>query len=103
MLLTPIAFIYALVCYYWYSRGQTIALTIGSKGGSSTPIAVSGVTGFNNTAAVRALTAEPAEDADAVIKELGALITDIQALGDLGIQKWVQAQASQSGAATVRF
>lgn len=84
------AVFYAFYCYFKYARRQTMALAIGSKGGSSTPIAISGISGFGlfGGAALRALTAEPAEDVEAMIKELGAMITDIQSLGIDGIDRW---------------
>lgn len=87
---TVIAGIYTLVCFFWYARRETVSLAIGSKGGSNTPIAISGISGFGlyNTAALRALSAEPAPDAEAMIKELGAMISDIQTLGELGVRKW---------------
>lgn len=90
IILALIAAIYSLVCFFWYARRETMSLAIGSKGGSNTPIAISGISGFGlyNTAALRALTAEPASDAETMIKELGAMITDIQTLGDIGIRKW---------------
>jgi hypothetical protein len=93
-----LAGVYALACFFWYARRKTISLTVGSKGGSNTPIAISGISGFGayNTAALRALTAEPATDAEAMIKELGAMITDIQALGIYGSQKWTEAQVSSA-------
>lgn len=82
--------LYALYTFFMYARRETMSLVVGSKGGSSTPIIVSGVTGFGfyNTAALKALNAEPAQDAETMIKELGALIADVQTLGDLGLQKW---------------
>jgi hypothetical protein len=81
--------IYSLFCIYMYTQRETVSLAIGSKGGSSTPIAISGISGFgHNAAAVKALTAEPAADVDTMIRELGAMITDIQSLGDYGIEKW---------------
>lgn len=82
--------IYAIITIFHYARRETMSLTIGSRGGSNTPIAISGATvlGFFNTAALKALTAEPAQQSDAVIRELGAVISDIQILGDEGIQKW---------------
>lgn len=85
-----VAGIYVLVCLYWYARRETMAIYVSSKGGASTPIAISGVRSFGavNTAATRALTAEPAPDSEVMIKQLGAMITDIQALGDFGIEKW---------------
>ena len=82
--------IYALVCFFWYSRRPTMSISIGSKGGSSTPIAISGVSSFGifNTTASKALSAEPAEDAEQLVKELGAMLLDIQTLGDFGSTKW---------------
>ncbi|HQX16000.1 MAG TPA: hypothetical protein PLA27_06220 [Anaerolineales bacterium] len=81
--------IYSLFCIYMYTQRETISLAIGSKGGSSTPIAISGISGFgHNAAAVKALTAEPAADVDTMIKELGAMITDIQSIGNYGVEKW---------------
>lgn len=90
LLVAVAAIIYAIVCFFLYARRVTMSLAVGSKGGSSTPIAISGVSSFSstNTGALRALSAEPAEDADDLIKELGALVLDIQKLGDYGIQKW---------------
>lgn len=82
--------IYALVCFFWYARRPTMSLAVGSKGGSSTPIAISGISSFGiyNTAASKALSAEPAEDAEALVRELGAMIMDIQGSGDLGVNQW---------------
>ena len=82
--------IYALICAVWYSRRPTFTLAISSKGGSSTPINISGATGLGilDAAAGRALTAEPAGEAEVMLKELGAVIMDIQMMGDIGINKW---------------
>ncbi|MHB8806572.1 MAG: hypothetical protein ACYC59_03220 [Anaerolineaceae bacterium] len=66
----------------------TFSLAVGSKGGGYTPISIAGAGGFLNVSAAKALSARPAEDADAMLKEIGAVILDIQTLGDLGITKW---------------
>jgi hypothetical protein len=65
-------------------------LAICSKGGSSTPISISGASGIGifNASAGKALNAEPADEAEPMLKELGAIIMDIQTLGDIGIAKW---------------
>lgn len=83
--------IYTLACVLWYARRPTFTLAVNSKGGSSTPINISGATGIGlfDVAAGKALTAEPAEDAEPMLKELGALVLDIQTLGDYGITKWI--------------
>jgi hypothetical protein len=90
--LAAIALIYALLCVYWYSRRSTFSLSINSKGGSSTPISISSASGLGlfTVSAGKSLNAEPAEDAESMLKELGALILDIQMLGDYGISKWTQ-------------
>ena len=82
--------IYALVCAVWYAIRKTMSLAISAKGGSNTPIAIAGAGGGSAlySGAARALEAEPAGDAEAVMKELGALIMDIQQRGDFGIDKW---------------
>lgn len=89
-ILVFIAAIYSFICSFWYAQRETLSLAIGSKGGLYTPIAISGISSFGiyNTAALRALSAEPALDAETMIKELGAMIHDIQTLGDFGIRKW---------------
>lgn len=82
--------IYALFCMFWYARRPTFSLAINSKGGSSTPISISGASGMGlfDVSAGKALAAEPAEDSESMLQELGALILDIQMLGDMGINKW---------------
>lgn len=73
-----------------YAKRPTFSLAICSKGGSSTPISISGASGLGifNISAGKALNAEPADEADPLLKELGAIILDIQTLGDFGIAKW---------------
>lgn len=73
-----------------YAKRPTFSLSICSKGGSSTPISISGVSGIGifSSSAGKALNAEPADEAESMLKELGAIIMDIQTLGDIGISKW---------------
>jgi hypothetical protein len=82
--------IYAIFCMFWYAIRKTMSLAVGSKGGSQTPIVISGAGGgaVVYSSAARALEAEPAEDAEAVSRELGALILDIQQRGDMLMGKW---------------
>lgn len=82
--------IYTLICVGSYARRPTFSLSVGSKGGSSTPINISGATGIGifDVAAGKALTAEPGEEAETLLKELGAVVLDIQMMGDFGINKW---------------
>jgi len=85
-----ITFIYMLFCIFWYARRPTFSLAISSKGGSDTPISISGASGLGlfNVSAGKALSAEPAADAELMLQELGAVILDVQMLGDMGINKW---------------
>jgi hypothetical protein len=82
--------IYAVVCLVWYATRKTMSLAVNSKGGSQTPIAIAGAGGSSiiYSSAARALEAEPAQDAEAVSRELGALVMDIQQRGDAMIEKW---------------
>lgn len=84
------AFIYMIICAYWYSRRPTFSLEINSSGGSSTPIRIASAGGFMNMAAINTPNALPGRDAETMLHEIGALITDIQTLGDYGIDKWKQ-------------
>ena len=83
-------FIYMLFCIFWYARRPTFSLAISSKGGSDTPISISGASGLGlfSVSAGKALAAEPAPDAEVMLQELGAVILDVQMLGDMGINKW---------------
>ncbi len=90
ILLAMIVGIYALACIFWYARRPTFSLAIHSKGGSSTPISISGATGLGifDVAAGKALNAEPAKDAETMLQQLGALILDLQQMGTFGVEKW---------------
>jgi hypothetical protein len=81
---------YSLWCLYWFMRRGYLIMTIHSKSGISSPIRVLGVSwwGRINVAADFASNMAPAVDADAMFKELGAMVTDIQTLGDHGVKKW---------------
>jgi hypothetical protein len=41
-----------------------------------------------NSTAAQSMFAGPNDDANLIIKELGAMVLDIQQMGDLGIKKW---------------
>ncbi len=90
MLASVLVGIYAIVCMFWYATRKTMSLAVNSKGGSQTPIAIAGAGGASiiYSSAARALEAEPAQDAEAVSRELGALIMDIQQRGDTIMEKW---------------
>ncbi len=88
ILLALAALIYLLLCAAWFARRPTFSLEVSSKGGSSTPIRIASAGGFLSISSTNSLNAQPAEDAEKMLWELGALITDIQTLGDYGIAKW---------------
>lgn len=74
-------------------RNRIFTLQIGSKSAQGYGINIEGdpiskLFGGDRTA-VQTLQAGPGNDADEVIHELGAMLTDIRLLGDLGIQKWM--------------
>ncbi len=82
-------FIYGIVCAVKYSFRPIFSLNIIASNGNSAPISIgNGLIGLSSSAASRALTAEPAQDSEKVVSELGALILDIQKMGDLAIEKW---------------
>jgi len=80
-----------LILLVKYAKRLTMSLAIGSKGGASSPIVISGMSGLGlaNSAAPKALESEPTAETDQMIKEIGALILDIQTLGDHGLEKWL--------------
>lgn len=83
---------YWLWCLYWFVRREYLTMAIRSKTNWPPSIQIAGVSwwGRINVAADLAYGMAPAVDADAMFKELGAMVTDIQTLGDHGIKKWNQ-------------
>ena len=84
------AVVYMLTCASWFARRPTFSLEINSSGGSSTPIHISNAGGIMHVSALSIPNALPGRDAETMLQEIGALITDIQTLGDYGIDKWKQ-------------
>ncbi len=82
LLLACLLAIYGLGCAFVYARRPTFTLTIHSKGGSGTPIAIAGGHGIGipTLGLERALQVEPGNDAEVILKELGALVFDVQML-----------------------
>jgi len=81
-------FIYRMI----FGKNRTFSLQIASKTSQGKGIIIKGASGIllfrNDDAPGSAIIAKPAEDAELIVRDLGALILDIQQLGDLGIQKW---------------
>jgi hypothetical protein len=84
--------LYLLWCLYWFIRRNYLTINVSSKSGYSVPIQIRGFSLWSNKNIVAWDTAHmmPANDADKMFRELGALVTDIQTLGDHGIKKWSQ-------------
>jgi hypothetical protein len=85
---------YFLIYLQVSGKQRSFGLQVLSRSASGSGVLIQGntfVALFNksNTAA-RTMSAAPAEDAEVVAKELGALILDIQQMGDLGIEKWTR-------------
>ena len=87
---------YWLWCLYWFMRREYLTMAIASKTGLATPIKISGMSwwGRINVAADLASGMAAAVDADIMFRELGAIVTDIQTLGDHGVEKWLENTSS---------
>lgn len=81
---------YAIYRVYYASKKKAFSMLINTKGGNGNVVYIAGLSPFGggNGAAARALTAEPARDSDLLMREIGALVLDIQNLGDNAIEKW---------------
>ena len=76
-----------------FGRMKTFTMQISSKTAKDSGITIEGnpilrLLGGDRTAA-QTLQAGPGLDAEKVVRELGAMITDVKQLGEMGIQKWV--------------
>ena len=83
---------YVYIFMDFFGRRNSFSLEIGSKSMKEAGIFIPGdslqILPGRNTTALQGLGGSPAEDSSQVIRELGALLMDIQQLGDLGIEKW---------------
>ena len=91
-LLSIVTSCYWVWCLYWFVRREYIKMKISSKSGFSHPIDIAGVSWWSrlNFMASQASWMAPAIDANMMFKELGAIVTDIQTLGDHGVEKWLK-------------
>lgn len=85
---------YFLLYVMVFGKSRAFGLQILSKQGGHSPITIHGNLFFaifnpSNTAA-KTMNAAPTEESESIVRELGALITDIQQMGDLGIEKWTR-------------
>lgn len=86
----PAALLTLVYALYRYSKRPAFTLLVHSKSGSNAIVRVTGTSplGAANSAASKALSGKPAQDSLLVLKELGAVIFDIQNMGEYGINKW---------------
>ena len=82
--------IYWFYCLYWFCRRQYVTMDIRAKGTIFTPIAITAISWFSrkNVTAQLASHMAPAADADIMFKEVGAIVSDLQVMGDHAVQKW---------------
>ena len=85
---------YILIYILISGRQRSFGLAVTSKTAGNSGIVITGVSFSSllngSNSAMKTLSAAPAEDAEKVARELGALVMDIQQMGDLGIEKWAQ-------------
>jgi hypothetical protein len=95
--LSIIAFLLIGIAYFMIYRtvfGQirNFNLAVSSRSPKNAGIIIPGnpinVLLGGDTAAIQSLFSGPGQDAERVVTELGAVLTDIRQLGDLGIKKW---------------
>jgi len=91
LLLASLLAIYGLGSAVRASRRPTIWLAIHARAGSSTPGTprASAGNGLFTTGAQRGLRAVPGEGMEALLRELGAIVLDLQLLGEDGVRRWI--------------
>ncbi len=76
----------------YFGRQRTFSLVITSNSSKSSGIFIPGnifsIVWGHDITALQSLNADPGCDAEIVARDLGALLTDIRLMGDIGIQKW---------------
>ncbi len=84
---------------FWWAvkaKGKTIVMSIYTRAQSESPIAFAAQKSrfaMLRFDAVRAVIAEPGPDAELVIREIGALILDLQTRGNLAVESWTNSDA----------
>lgn len=89
----PVFAIVALYTLYRYSRKPAFSLSIFSKSSANAIVEIAAPSplpfqGKSGSPTSKALTGKPDRDSLLVLQELGAVILDIQNLGEYGIEKW---------------
>jgi hypothetical protein len=81
-----------LVCVFLFCFRPNLVIGIKNKGGVEAAVDIRRDTIFTKRQEKGTGFAEiiPTDETERAIREMGAIITDIQKLGDLGLQKWVK-------------
>jgi hypothetical protein len=80
------------VCVFLFCFRPNLVISIKNKGGVEAAVDIRRDTIFNRCREKGTGFAEiiPTDEAEGAIREIGAIISDIQKFGDLGLQKWVK-------------
>jgi len=71
-----------------FGQKRSFGLKVNSKGSGSSGLYIRGGAFGQSRNPGEAITANPAVDAETIAAELGALVLDIQQMGDFAAQKW---------------
>jgi len=78
---------YFIIFMFMFGRSRTFGLFINSKNSGSSGIRIQG-NFFRTGNPGESIQANPAVDSETIARDLGALVMDIQQLGDLAVSKW---------------
>ena len=90
------AFGYGCYMVYKWAKKQAFSLIINTTGGTGNVVYLAGISPFNtgNSAASKALIyTKPGADTEVMLREIGAVVLDVQNLGDYAIEKWTPTNA----------
>ena len=81
-----------LICVFLFCFRPNLIIGIKNKGGIATAVDIRRDTIFSKRAEKGTGFTEivPTEETESAIREIGAIINDIQKLGDMGLQKWIK-------------
>ena len=82
---------YIVIFMLLFGKSRTFGLFINSKNSGSSGIRIQG-NFFRSGNPAESIQANPAVDSETIARDLGALVMDIQQLGDLALNKWSEHQ-----------
>jgi hypothetical protein len=77
--------------FYLWSKKEAFSLIVNTKGGTGNVVYLASISPFSsgNSAASKALIyTKPGADSEILLREIGAVIHDVQTLGDFAVEKW---------------